>query len=69
MRKKITWRMIYTDFKKQFPKESKLVTYWRPYDYATIQLYFKKGNIRTYNYDTKQLSEVLGSWLHKDERR
>lgn len=54
MIKKITWRMIFTDFKKRHPKMSKLVTYWRPYDYSTVLIYLKGGMKLIYNYDDKR---------------
>ena len=58
MRKKITWRMVYTDFQRRYPDLRKAITYWRPYNYATILLYFKDGVKSTYNYDTKDLTTV-----------
>lgn len=53
--RKVTWRMIYTDFKQLHPNLKKEVTYWHPHEFATIMLYFKNGDKATYNYDTKEV--------------
>jgi hypothetical protein len=49
--KKITWEIIYKDFRRRHPTLKKEVTYWRPHDYATIMLYLKDGTKMLYNYD------------------
>lgn len=53
MARKITWLMIYKDFKKRYPRLSKTITYWRPFDYANILIYLEDGLIIIYDYDTK----------------
>lgn len=55
MSKKITWEKIRDEFKRCHPRLHKRVSYWRPYDYATIVLYFKDGEKATFNYDTKEV--------------
>lgn len=51
-RTKLTWRMIYTDFKRKHPRLSKMASCFCPYDYAEILVYFNDGSKMTYNYDT-----------------
>ena len=52
-RKKITWDVIYDDFKKEYPK-------LKPYDYATILIFFLDRVRMTYNYDTKEVTKLEG---------
>lgn len=59
MSKKITWEYIRSDFKKNHPRLHKRVIYWRPYDYATIVLYFADGEKATYDYDTKEVKYLV----------
>ena len=54
--KKITWDYIYQDFKRRHPNLGKSVYGFRPYNYATIPLFFPDRVHATYNYDTKRLS-------------
>lgn len=56
--KKITWKVIFDDFKSQYPKQSKSVLGFEPYDYATIKLLFPDRVRMSYNYDTKQLVNI-----------
>lgn len=56
--KKITWAVIFQDFKSHFPNLKKQVTHWRPYDYATIELWFKDKSKATYDYDAKEVKFV-----------
>lgn len=51
---KITWKKIYDDFKRRHPTLSKTVIDYRPYNYATILIYFTDGTRMTYNYDEKR---------------
>ena len=48
--KKITWDVIYDDFKKEYPK-------LKPYDYATILIFFLDRVRMTYNYDMKEVTK------------
>lgn len=66
MSKKITWNVIYKDFKSRHPSLRKEVVYWRPYDYATILLYMSDGRYATYNYDRRAVRFLSGTWLHKE---
>ena len=60
MSKKITWNKIREDFKVNYPKLHKEVSYWRPHDFATIILYFKDGRKGTYNYDERRFRYLKG---------
>ena len=51
MKRKITWNMIYADFKRRHPNLRKEVTYWRPKAYSTIELWLKDGSRMIYDYD------------------
>ena len=57
--KKVTWRKVRKDFEKRFPGLNKQVTYWRPYDFATILLYLKDGQKITYNYDLQDIKKYV----------
>lgn len=63
MSKKITWEVIYKDFRQRHPNMKKLVTYWRPYSYATIKLYFNDGMLAIYNYDNKKATFLKERWI------
>lgn len=58
MRKKITWNMIYRDFKTRFSEMNKEVMHWCPYDFATIVLWMKDGRRALYNYDNQTVTFV-----------
>ena len=53
--RKVTWKMIYSDFKALHPNLKKEVIHWHPHEFATIMLYFKNKDKATYNYDTKEV--------------
>lgn len=48
--KKITWDVIYKDFKQRHPILSKQVLRWWPVDYLTIQIKLKDGSELVYYY-------------------
>lgn len=55
---KITWDVIYQDFRDNHPKLAKKAIHYEPYNYAMILIksYDKGECVRmTYNYDTKEL--------------
>lgn len=54
----VTWFDVFADFKKNHPDMKKDAPDFRPYDYATILLYFVDGRRMTYNYDTKKLTLI-----------
>lgn len=62
MSEKITWNKIFKDFKRRHPNLSKNVSYWRPFDYATIIIYLKDGMIITYNYDEHRAYILSTRW-------
>lgn len=63
MNKKITWNMINKDFRAKHPEMRRSVTYWRPYNFATILLYFKDGRLATYDYDKHKLRFLKERWI------
>ena len=63
---KVTWRKIYTDFKKRHPNLSKLSACYNPYDYAEIFIYLKDGTKLVYNYDTRRVR--FNTVPHKSSR-
>ena len=52
--RKITWKVIYEDFKQRYPNLKKEVTYWKPLEFATIELWLKDGDRMKYDYDMKK---------------
>lgn len=65
MSKKVTWDVICADFKRRHPRLRKEITYWRPYDFATILITFKDGSVGTYNYDEHRLTYRAETWMYK----
>ena len=51
---KITFKMIYIDFKKRYPRLAKMVIHWQPHSYATIYVKLKNGMELTYDIDTER---------------
>lgn len=62
VRRKITWRMIHTDFKKNFPNLSKHVVYWSPYDQDQIVVYLEEGSKLIYDYVLKTCAVLKERW-------
>ena len=58
--KKVTWEIIYKEFRSRYPRLKKLVLGYTPYDVATILLIFPDHLRMIYDYDTKRLS-ILSS--------
>lgn len=58
MRDKVTWEDIYADFKRRFPKLSKLSVRYIPYGYLTILIYFSDGGKIIYDY-LRQIGQVV----------
>lgn len=63
---KLSWNTIYTDFKSRHPRLSKMVTYWCPYNFATIMIYFSDGRKATYNYLEHKAIFTTDRWI-RDE--
>lgn len=59
---KITWIKILEDFKERYPRLAKEVCYWRPRDYATIQVNLKDGMMLEYNYDDHRAIILCTRW-------
>ena len=53
--KKVRWEDIYKDFKNRHPRLAKSATYWLPYAYATVIIFFKGGSRGIYNYDEQKM--------------
>lgn len=58
MRKKLTWTKIYEQFKVSQSCYADMISYWRPYDFATIIVHLKDGRKITYNYDKDEVKFV-----------
>lgn len=50
---KITWEVIFKEFKIRYPKLSKSVSHWKPYNYAEVLIILKDNTNLIYNYDEK----------------
>lgn len=57
-KRKVTWKDVYEDFKRRFPRRRSEVLHWHPYDVGTILLYFEKGVRARYEYDRHELKFV-----------
>lgn len=49
MSKKITWKMLYDEFRKNHPELGKKTVYHRPYDFMTILIYVDDGTMGIYD--------------------
>ena len=49
--RKITWDVIYRDFRRRYPNLSKEVIHWQPHSYATIEIELKDDSKLLFNYD------------------
>lgn len=58
MRKKVKWEDVRADFKQKHSELHTRVIYWRPHSFATILLHFDDGSKATYNYDTKECTQL-----------
>ena len=56
--KKLSWDEVYKEFRRTHPKLKNYIIDWRPFDYATIMLYFKDGSRMTYDCTTKECKFV-----------
>lgn len=50
---KVRWKDVCEDFKRRHPTLAKKLIYYKPYNYATIELWFSDQTKMLYNYDTK----------------
>ena len=58
MSDKVTWEMIYKDFKVLHPRLSKKALGFKPHSFATILIMFPDRVRMTYNYDTKEMKRI-----------
>lgn len=65
---KITWEMIYKDFKQRHPNLSKEVRRWNPLNFATIELHLKDGTRMSYDYDLHQAKFIGKEITHIPEK-
>lgn len=56
--RKITWRMVYEEFKQRHPNLGKRASCFRPHSYATILIFLKDGTKMLYNYDNKMATFI-----------
>lgn len=64
--RKVTWRMIFTEFKEKYPTLRKRVWHWCPYGYLTIVLHLDNGDRITYDYLNKKIDFLPEGWKKKD---
>lgn len=58
MSRKITWDMIYKDFRSRHPRLRKTVTGYYPYNFLKIEIRFADQAVMIYDY-----MEHKGTWL------
>lgn len=56
MRDKISWQMIYCDFKKMYPRLSKDAIHYIPHGYLTIKVTMSDGAKLLYDYYSKKVT-------------
>ena len=59
---KITWEMIYNDFRERHPLTGRKVKDYRPYDQLTIVMWISDGSKITYNYLDKKVRILDEGW-------
>lgn len=58
MVKKVTWKVVFDDFKSRYPSLSKRVRRWAPYNFLEIVLFLNDDLKLTYSYMTHQASFI-----------
>lgn len=66
MRVKVTWDVVFEDFKQRYPRLRQTVVYWQPSGYGSISLYFKDGRKGTYDHSAGRLIFSSESWIKKN---
>lgn len=61
---KITWEVIFKDFKNRNPRIAKKALGFQPYSYATIIISFPDRVKMIYNYDSKKYRVLTESELN-----
>lgn len=61
MSKKITWKMIYKQFRITYPNLRKDIYHWCPYDYLAIRIHFCDGRTGIFDYLQNKL-EYIENW-------
>ena len=59
---KLTFDMIYADFRRRHPHLSKEVYHWRPSDYMEIQVFLSDGMILRYSYWDHKATICKANW-------
>ena len=59
---KITWKELYSEFRKTYPTLSKLAVWYRPQDWMTILIYFSDGTKIKYDGFEKKAAFVEETW-------
>ena len=58
MKTKITWEMVYKDFRSRFPNFKKHVIHWHPHNFLMIKLYLDDGKKCIYNYEEHRVTFI-----------
>ena len=66
---KITWDVIFKDYKDRHPRMKEKVLDFIPYSYATILLIFPDRVRMTYNYDTKKVTKLALEEIEEFDKR
>lgn len=62
---KITWRMVFEDFKTRLPNLAKEVVDYRPHGYLEIQVWLKDGTTMSWDYLQKKATIIKAIWANK----
>lgn len=55
MKDKITWKMIYDEFKNTYPSKRKEAIHYEPFGFAEILIFMKDGSKYVYNHQYRRL--------------
>ena len=50
MKEKVTWDFIFMDFKRRHPNLAKMATYYHPFGFLTILVFFYDGSKMAYDF-------------------
>ena len=59
---KLTFEMIYKDFRTRHPHMAKEVVHWRPNDYMEIRIFLDDGMILRYSYWDHKATICKENW-------
>lgn len=65
MSKKVPWRAVFDDFKKNHPRLRTKAVWWCPQGFMTILIYFDDGKKGTYDGLKHEFKYTGETWKHE----